>query len=112
MNHICHIEIPVTDLEQAKRFYQQLFGWQIDILPDNHYALFPGGGFRRVNKVERGGITPYFQVEKLKQYIDKVALIGGRILVKNETAGNRGRCAFIQDPDGNVIGLYEENKSK
>lgn len=33
MPTICHFEIPAEDIERAKKFYTELFGWKIEKYP-------------------------------------------------------------------------------
>jgi hypothetical protein len=40
---IWHFEIPVDDLERAKKFYQGLFGWQIVDTGSEGYHLIQTG---------------------------------------------------------------------
>jgi len=49
-NEIVHIEIPATDLKGSGRFYDDLFGWKVEEIPEMDYVIFeagegPGGGF-------------------------------------------------------------------
>ncbi|MHA2172196.1 MAG: VOC family protein, partial [Candidatus Kariarchaeaceae archaeon] len=30
MSNVCHIEIPILDLEKAKEFYQNVFKWEVN----------------------------------------------------------------------------------
>lgn len=108
----CHVEIPIRDLEKARDFYEKLFQWDIQILSGNHYALFPGGGFRRVKENQTGRITPFVQVPSLEGSLKKIQSLGGKILIAQETAGTHGFCAFFEDIDGNTLGLYESLPSK
>jgi uncharacterized protein len=40
MGKVTHFEIPATDLEQTKIFYETLFDWQIDKVANmDHYFL-------------------------------------------------------------------------
>jgi predicted enzyme related to lactoylglutathione lyase len=41
---ICHFEIPVDDLQRAKKFYQGIFGWQITDTGQQGYHLQTGEG--------------------------------------------------------------------
>ena len=108
----CHIEIPIHDLEKARLFYEKLFQWDIHVLSGNHYALFPGGGFRRVEENKTGRITPFVQVPDLEASLKKIQDLGGKILIARETAGTHGICAFFEDIDGNILGLYEPRQTK
>jgi predicted enzyme related to lactoylglutathione lyase len=31
MHGICHIEIPTTDLAKSKAFYENVFGWKVEV---------------------------------------------------------------------------------
>ena len=68
-NPIVHIEIPVTDFNRAKTFYSKLFGWKVDIMP-NDYALFdpgtpPAGGFTKSLKVTTDGPLLHIQCDDI-----------------------------------------------
>ncbi|MDO7788844.1 VOC family protein [Desulforamulus aquiferis] len=105
----CHIEIPVKDMLRAKAFYEKMFGWHIKVQEAGNYALFAGGGFRRVASIDAGGITPFIRVEDLKRSVGRLEDLGAIVLVPWETAGNEGKCAFFKDPEGNVLGLFQVN---
>jgi predicted enzyme related to lactoylglutathione lyase len=47
---IVHVEIPAKDPSAAGKFYQDLFGWEIQDVQDVNYTMFTsqetlGGGF-------------------------------------------------------------------
>ena len=57
MHGFCHIEIPTTDAERSKKFYEDVFGWKFQYDPDSDYWLFetgdgPGGKARLVIRVD------------------------------------------------------------
>ncbi len=39
MNKVVHFEIPVDDLERAKKFYHETFDWQMQDVPDMSYVI-------------------------------------------------------------------------
>jgi len=39
MNKVSHFEIPYEDPERAQKFYQEVFGWQVDKFSDEGYYL-------------------------------------------------------------------------
>lgn len=113
-NSICHIEIMTTDLDRAKRFYSELFGWKISAWKGSlDYLLFetgkePGGGFQRVDKVNPGdGILLYIQVEEIEKYLNKAKELGGKVLKDNTEIPNVGWFGLFSDPDGNVVGVFK-----
>ena len=39
MNKVIHFEIPVDDVERAKKFYGSIFGWQLKDEPEMDYVM-------------------------------------------------------------------------
>ncbi len=39
MNKVSHFEIPYDDQERAQKFYQDVFGWQINKFADMDYYI-------------------------------------------------------------------------
>ena len=110
---IYHVEIMTTDLDKAKKFYSELFGWKISAWkgsPD--YMLFetgkqPGGGFQKVDKVNPGdGILLYIKVDNIKAHLDKARNLGGKIIKENTEIPNIGWYGIFSDLDGNIIGVF------
>ena len=74
---ICRVEVPVTDLDRAKRFYSAAFGWDVELVPGMEYATFktgsePGGGFAKVAEVRPGGALFYIMVKDLEEKLRKI----------------------------------------
>lgn len=117
-NHICHLEIPVPDFESAKDFYEDAFGWKIEINPQMDYAMFttekePGGGFIKTDRIVSGGITPYIYVDSIEETLKRIEEKGGSTVQSKTPIGKEaemGYFALFKDPFGNVIGLYKEKE--
>ncbi len=109
---ICHVEVPVTDLERAKRFYSEAFGWDVELVPGMEYALFktgsePGGGFAKVEEVRPGGALFYILVKDLEEKLREIERAGGKRLgEKAEIEGIGWEAKFI-DVFGNILGLFK-----
>lgn len=110
---ITHIDIPVSDLEQAKAFYSQVFGWQISAPPGfEDYPMW-----HAPNKISGGGLAPrsegftqprsYVEVDSIDETLAKVTKIGGRVLMEKSPISDTSWWAIFADPDGNEVGLYE-----
>ena len=115
VGEITHIELPSDDLERAKAFYSELFGWpmqQVPEMPD--YVLFQSGpgesggaiGMRGVSAPDR--MRLYVEVESLDATLAKVQELGGSIAVEITDVPGQGRYAAVVDTEGNEIGLWEE----
>jgi predicted enzyme related to lactoylglutathione lyase len=111
-------EIPVTDFDRAKHFYESIFEIQMEITVANGYkmAFFPDadpGGvsgaicFGEGYIPSGGGSLLYLNADPdVSLVLDRVAAHGGRILVpKTHISEQHGYYAFIVDSEGNRIAL-------
>jgi len=111
---IWHFEIPVDDLERAKKFYQGLFGWQIVDTGSQGYHLIQtgegelgGGMMKRVVPEQRPVL--YILIESVDEYSKKVQEAGGTIVVPKTAVPTMGYFAQAFDTEGNVFAIWEEN---
>ena len=111
---ICHVEFDSTDLERTRRFLGGLFGdWQFQGWGDK-YLLFstpggPGGGINRVDKLQGGsGTLVHVEVDEIEPYLARVEGLGGRIHTPKTEIPEIGWFAIVKDPDGNLLGLYQD----
>ncbi len=117
-NPVVWTEIPVTDLESARRFYEAVFGWKTVLETDgpNPMAAFPSsdtgsgaaGHLYPGTPPASGGTTVHIAVTgRLEDAIDRVRTAGGTILDMPPVTIPPGRFIYALDPDGNSIGLFE-----
>jgi predicted enzyme related to lactoylglutathione lyase len=112
---IDYIELTVTDLERAKRFYEEAFGWQFtDYGPA--YAGIRGpqdapapevGGLRLDQEVRAGGPLVLLYSTDLDRSVDAVTRAGGRV-VHGPYEFPGGRRFHFTDPSGNELGVWAE----
>lgn len=110
---ITHIDIPVSDLARAQQFYSALFGWQIAEVPG--FEGYPM--WQAPNQVSGGGLAPrsadfaqprsYVEVDSIDDTLAAVRDHGGRVLMERSPISETSWWAVLEDPDGNVVGLYE-----
>ena len=104
---IDYIEIPVTDIEQAKQFYGGLFGWSLKDYGADYTSFDDGGmrgGFQKVETVSAGGPLIVLYAVDLKTMQEKIRAAGGTI-VKDIFEFPGGRRFHFTDPSGNLLGL-------
>jgi predicted enzyme related to lactoylglutathione lyase len=111
---ICHFEIPVDDLQRAKKFYQGIFGWQISDTGQQGYHLIQtgegelaGGMMKRVVPEQRPAL--YVSVESVDEYSKKVREAGGTIVVPKTAVPTMGYFAQALDTERNVFAIWEAN---
>lgn len=112
MNGICHVEIPCTDFEKMRKFYGNLFSWDIQVIPEMDYAMFnapdgPGGSFSKQLKISDSGILFYIEVADVEKTLSDVASAGGKTVVdKTQISPEIGYYAVFTDVENNTIGLW------
>jgi predicted enzyme related to lactoylglutathione lyase len=115
---IVHFEIPADDPERAVRFYNDLFGWNIQkdtSMGDFPYWFFhtsstPGEGGGLMNRMHPGqGVTVYINVESVDEYAAKAQSLGAEIVVPKMAVADMGWLAQFKDTEGNVIAIWENN---
>jgi predicted enzyme related to lactoylglutathione lyase len=108
---IDYIEITVTDVAAAKRFYGAAFGWTFnDYGPD--YAGIQGqgreaGGLRQDASVRAGGPLVVLYSRALDETLASVKKAGGRI-VTEPFGFPGGRRFHFSDPSGNELAVWSE----
>jgi predicted enzyme related to lactoylglutathione lyase len=110
---ICYLEIPTTDIDRSVRFYEGVFGWKTRRRGDGATAFDDGVGEVSGAWVTgrpsspNPGLLLYIMVDNLTATVETVTAHGGRIvqLVGVDAPELTARFA---DPDGNVLGLYQE----
>ena len=111
-------EIPVTDLGAAVAFYNAVTdaGLEIDDNGPNPMAMFrpkdPSGGvaghlYPGKPAADGSGPTVHLAAPgRLEDTLERVRKAGGQV-VSEPIALPVGRFAYIRDPDGNSIGVFE-----
>ena len=111
----CHIEIPSRDLERAKAFYAEVFGWTFHDVPGMDYSFFTtsenalSGGIMRNERAPRHPVG-YVAVDAIASMIARIESKAGGVVLEKTAFGEAGWLAWVKDPDGNVFGLWERKK--
>jgi len=121
MATIVHFDVPVNDLERAKKFYETLLGWKFTSVPGMPmpYYLIETKDLKGKKSVG-GGMGPrgapdqkivnYWGVDSIEKYLPKVESMGGKIIMPKTAVPGWGYLAVCMDPEGNTFGLFEEDK--
>ncbi len=110
---ICYLEIPTTNIPRSVDFYKSVFGWQTRQRGDGATAFDDGVGEVSGSWVTgrpssaKPGLLLYVMVDDIAATVDAVTSHGGRI-VQPLGVDAPEKTARFADPDGNVLGLYEE----
>lgn len=108
---IDYIEFTVRDLDEAKRFYADAFGWAFnDYGPEYAGIRRPDGegevgGMRPSDEVHRGGPLVILYSTDLEASVEAVRSAGGTI-VKEPFSFPGGRRFHFRDPSGNELAVW------
>jgi len=119
MDHLSNwIEIPVVDMERAKRFYRELLGVGLnDIsMSGNDYALIDVKDRFNTGCLVKGegyvpstqGVVVYLNGgDDLSALLARVTKAGGKVVLsKTFLSKEAGHIAYLEDTEGNKIGLH------
>jgi predicted enzyme related to lactoylglutathione lyase len=117
---IVWFEIPADDLDRARTFYREMFGWKVERFPGpkEYWHLdtggadgSPDGGLLQRQNPGQQGITNYFSVSSVDEAAEKVQKLGGKICMPKTPVPGMGYFAIGQDTEGNMFGLWETTQS-
>jgi uncharacterized protein len=115
----CWMDLAATNVESAKLFYGELFGWT------SREQAANGGSFIRLQSSSHDigsvyqlrkelldkGIashwTPYILVKSVTDAVSRAASLGGTVIVDPFVVSGVARIALILDSVGAVVGLWE-----
>ncbi len=118
MNVVCWFEIPVSDMQRAKAFYERVFGIRLELTRMDEYemAMFPAkmefsGAPGCLSKgplaqPSSTGTLIYFNVTSIEAVLDRVRQAGGKVCLDKRSIGKYGFIAVFTDAEGNDIGLH------
>ena len=118
-NPVFHFEIPVTDMERAVAFYEDVlgFGLRRQTLDGHEMAFFarddlrPGasGALAKgdVCKPSHDGSLIYFDIADIEDVLVRATARGSRILHGKKDLAEAGYVAELEDSEGNRVGLTQ-----
>jgi len=116
MPTIVHFDIPAEKLERAKKFYKDLFNWDIQPVPGpmEYFNISTktddgkegvGGGMGPKQEGNKG-ITNYIGVPSIDEYIKKAEDLGAKIIMPKTPVPGFGYLAVFLDTENNPLGLW------
>ncbi len=119
---VVHFEVPFDDADRARDFYKEVFGWQIQPMPEMNYNMvstgptsdqgmpsepgFIGGGMmQRQAPVNSPVLT--LEVDDIDATINAIEKHGGAAVGEKMPVGDMGFAAYFSDSEGNLMGLWQ-----
>ena len=116
--NIVHVESPAANVESAAKFYQELFGWKMQHIPDFNYTMWAdGSGFGGGSNVASeenpvGKVLVYIDSDNIEAEKKKAAQLGGKVLREKTEIPGSGWFGIFQDTEANVIAIYTSMNPK
>ena len=119
-NPVVHWELWSKNPENVADFYAKIFGWKVQHIPDINYRFVDtdsggtginGGIFKpKEDGPWPGSLAMYIDVDDLDAYVKKIEAAGGKMIVPRAEVPNMGSYALFEDPDGRVLGIWQQKK--
>jgi uncharacterized protein len=109
-------ELVTIDVEAAKRFYGEVFGWKARDadMGEMTYTIFQkgdvdvAGGMARPEGMDAPPHwLPYIYVDDVDKTAARAKQLGGAVFMEGKDVPTVGRIAVLQDPVGAVFGLFK-----
>src|ERR1700741_3383757 len=124
MTRVGHFEIHASDPQKLADFYTKVFGWRFTHMPQMDYWLIDNGEGPGINggMLQRRGPKPtpgqpvnshvtVIDVPSVDDYWKRALDAGATAALPKMTIPGIGYAAYVMDPDNNLIGIYQADKS-
>ena len=97
--------------DPLKSFYQSVFGWKLNPMPDGMAMVAPDAphgiaGGVGASRDGAAGVSVFIEVDELSDALGKVSAAGGTPAMDPMDLGEMGRIAGFLDPANNWIGIW------
>ncbi len=120
---VMHFEVPFDDGERARDFYRDVFGWNLMEMPELNYTIaasgptsdqgmpeepgFINGGMMRRDEGPADGPVLVVGVDSIDTALGHVEKLGGSTVLPRQAVSDMGFVAYFKDPEGNLLGMWE-----
>jgi predicted enzyme related to lactoylglutathione lyase len=117
-NPFAWVEIPVDEMERARRFYEDVFETTLQRLDGTEFEMWAfdadqttyGAAGALIHmpgyKAGKPGATVYFACADCAVQLERAVAAGGRVHRPKTSIGAYGYLALVDDVEGNTIGLF------
>lgn len=119
-NPVSWFEIPVTNMDRAKTFYENILDVELDINEMDNFVMawFPmnedsSGAAGTLIKADTyvpsyDGTMVYFAVDDIEAVLNRVKKKGGKVLNEKMSIGEHGFVGHFEDSEGNRVALHSK----
>jgi uncharacterized protein len=121
----CWVDLSTTNALAAKKFYSEIFGWQVVDIPideKNTYTMLningkPVAGLAQMMPDQLEKKFPphwmsYISVASASETMAKAKELGGNVIMDAMDVMEEGRTGVFQDPEGAMVAIWEPKNHK
>jgi hypothetical protein len=115
MQHMfCYNELHTKSPEAAKKFYGEMFGWEMKDLPYGGGGTYTtietgegaGGGLQKSDAPSHW--LTYILVDDVKLATKRATSLGARVMVDTQTVPDMGVFSVLADPTGAPFAIWQK----
>lgn len=115
----CWTDLMTNDIEKAKDFYSNVFGWEMYTNPSEDFGGYTTGqldgevvcGFMSTQGQEQPNAwNVYLATNNIDQTLEQVSANGGNVVMDKMIVGEHGSMAVAQDPQGAFVSFWQAEK--
>lgn len=120
MAKVVHFEINSENPEKAVKFYEDVFGWKVQRFGEvgDYWMAVTGdekepgidGGIQR-KKDPKATTYIVINVPSVDDFSKRIEEHGGKVVNPKMPIPGVGYAAYFTDLDGNVVGIFEDDKT-
>jgi len=120
---VVHFEVVGKDGDKLRKYYTDLFGWNINADNDMNYGMVDGkdnktkngdtgigGGVGQGPDGYDGHVTCYVAVPDVEEALQKAESLGGKRVMGPEDIMGMVVLGQFTDPEGNLIGVVKDQE--
>lgn len=121
LSKVTHFHIPVDDMKRAKKFYRDVFGWDVEDtgsafqimktapVDETGKSTEPGATYGALFKRQKPDEAPSLVIEvpSIDECIKRVKESGGKLVTPKGSVGLFGLLAEVRDTEGNLLGIFQ-----
>ena len=116
---VVHFEVVGKDGEKLRRYYTELFGWEIQADNPMKYGMVAregntgndgvgiGGGVGQGPDGYEGHVTFYVEVPNVEEALQNAESLGGKRIMGPEDIMGQVVLGQFTDPEGHMVGVVE-----
>ena len=109
-NRIDYVELPVSDMDRTKDFYNSVFGWKFEDYGSDYTSFHDGrlgGGFTTERLAPAQGLLLVIYSVDLQATQTRIRNAGG-LIVRQTFSFPGGRRFHFTDPNGNELAVWSD----